>query len=158
MMLSMDTIVLEILNQAKSEGNQLLKHFIIQHPDKRVSEESNSVFVTCVSSENNLDGYDFTRFKDLVEILIVTKQRDYTLAINVIKTLSYEICRLIMENRDKFPNKPIIRNVNPEFNRDYVLTRGHILVEVVTDPFDFEVSDEMFDCVVSLFDEDIEVK
>ena len=123
-MLSADETILNILSEEKKNGNQLLKHFHIQHPSKRVAEESNSIFVATVSSENRLDGFDFSSFRDLVEILIVTKQKDYRKAITIIKTVSYEICRVIMDNRKEFPNRPVIRNINPEFNNDFILTRG----------------------------------
>ena len=76
-MLNVDETILQILQTEKKTGNQLLKHFHIQHPSKRVMEESNSIFVATVSSENNQDGFDFSSFRDLVEILIVTKQKDY---------------------------------------------------------------------------------
>lgn len=141
-MLSTDNIILEILNTEKQNGNPLLQDFHILHPSKRVAEESNSIFVACVSSENNLEGYDFTSFRDLVEILIVTKQLDYSKAIMLIKTITTEICRLILKNQRKFPNKPVIRNINPEYNHDYVLNRGHIMVECKTEPVSFEVNDE----------------
>ena len=143
-MLSTDEIILQILMDEKKAGNTLLQHFHIQHPSKRVAEESNSIFVACVSSENNLEGYDFNTFKDLVEILIVTKQVDYTKAINIIKTVSKEICRLIIKNQKKFPNKPTIRNINPEFNHDYVLNRGHIMIQCNTEPVSFDITDDEY--------------
>lgn len=152
-MLKTDEIILDILQTAKNDGNELLQHFLIQYPSKRIAEESNSVFVACVSSENNLDGFDFSSFRDLVEILIVTKQVEYHKAITIIKTISKEICRLIMTNLDKFPNKPVIRNINPEFNMDFVFTRGHIMVEVKTEPIDFDVTDDEYNiCNVILKD------
>lgn len=141
-MLSTDNIIMEILETAKQQGNNLLEDFHLSYPSEQVAEESNSIFVACVSSENNLTGIDFQTFTDLVEILIVTKQEDYNEAILVIKTITKLICKLILDNSSKFPNKPVIRNVNPEFNRDYVLTRGHIMVQVKTEPIDFTVSDE----------------
>lgn len=143
-MLDTDEIILNILNTAKTNGNQLLQHFHIQYPNKRIAEESNSIFIATVSSENNIDGFDFSTFTDLVEILIVTKQEDYRKAITIIKTVSREICNLIMQNKDKFPNKPVIRNINPELNMDFILTRGHLMVECNTEPVDFEVSDEEY--------------
>lgn len=154
-MLELDNIILEILTEAKQDGNQLLKHFLIQHPSKRVAEESNSIFVACISSENNIDGFDFSSFRDLCEILIVTKQNDYSKAIRIIKTVSTEICRLIMENTDKFPNKPTIRNINPEFNMDFILTRGHIMVQCNTDPITFDISDDEYS-ICELILEDID--
>ena len=143
-MLETDNIILNLLLEEKTNGNQLLKHFHIQYPNKRVAEESNSIFVASVSSENNIDGFTFSTFRDLVEILIVTKQKDYSKAIHIIKTISKEICRIIMTNTQEFPNKPIIRNINPEFNRDFVLTRGHIMVQVNTEPVDFELTDDEY--------------
>lgn len=141
-MLETDNIILKLLIDEKNNGNILLKHFHIQYPTKRVAEESNSIFVACVSSENNIDGFAFSTFRDLVEILIVTKQKDYDKAIKIIKTVSNEICRIIKKNVDKFPNKPTIRSINPEFNRDFVLTRGHIMIQCNTEAVTFEVSDE----------------
>ena len=58
-----------------------------------------------------------------------------------------------MSNLDKFPNKPVIRNINPEFNLDFVFTRGHIMVEVKTEPIDFDVTDSEYNiCNVILKD------
>lgn len=141
-MLSTDDIILQILRDAKNDGNGLLKYFHIQHPSNRIAQEDNNIFVACVSSENNIEGFEHSTFKDLVEVLIVTKQLEYEKAVLIIKNVSFEICRLIMENSNKFPNKPVIRNINPEFNKDYVLTRGHIMIQVNTAPIDFNVSDE----------------
>lgn len=153
-MLSTDETILNILQTEKKNGNKLLQHFLIQHPSKRVAEESNSIFVACVSSENREDGFEFSSFQDLVEILIVTKQKDYRKAITIVKTVCYEICKVIMQNRKEFPNKPVIKNVNPEFNRDYILTRGHILVQVNTNPVTFEITDEMYN-ICDIYLEDV---
>ena len=38
--------------------------------------------------------------------------------------------KLIYHNTDLFDNKPIIRNITPEYNRDFVLTRGHMMIQV----------------------------
>ena len=42
--------------------------------------------------------------------------------------------KLIYENNDLFDNKPIIRNITPEYNRDFVLTRGHLRIQVKSEP------------------------
>lgn len=158
-MLSTDSIILDILETAKLDGDSLLEDFHISYPSNQIAEESNSIFVACVSSESNLSGYDFESFTDLVEILIVTKQEDYEDAIFVIKTITKRICNLLMEERSKFPNKPVIRNINPEFNRDFVLTRGHIMVEVKTEPVDFDLTDEEIDiCGVILNNNKLDVE
>ena len=157
-MLETDEIILGILQTAKTNGNQLLKHFHIQHPNKRIAEESNSIFIATVSSENNIDGFTFSTFTDLVEILIVTKQKEYEKAITIIKTVSKEVCNLIMQNTDLFPNKPVIRNINPELNMDFVLTRGHIMVEVNTEAEDFNVSDEEYNICDLILDDGIDVE
>jgi len=157
-MLSVDNTILEILNTAKLEGNQLLQKFKIGYPDKRLAQENNCILVAVVSSENNLDGYDFNTFKDLVEILVVSKHKDNFKAIEIIKAISYEVCRLIVTNKDKFPNKPVIRNVNPYFDVDMILSRGQIMVQVITEPTDFLVSEADIENVCSLLSEDIEME
>lgn len=154
-MLSTDTQIIEILQKSKNEGNNLLKHFKIGYPTRELAQENNTILVACVSSENQLDGFDFDQFRDLVEILIITKQKDNHKAIKIIKTVSYEICKLIMSNSDLFPNKPIIRNINPFFDVNMVLTRGQVMVNVNTEPVDYDISPETYKNVELLLDEDI---
>ncbi len=133
-MLQSDEIILKILLKAQNDGNQLLNHFKIGYPSKQVVQESNSIFVGAVDSESNIEGFDFSSFTDLVEVLIVTKNRNYTEALKIIKTVAKEITKLIYENNDLFDNKPIIRNITPEYNRDFVLTRGHLRIQVKSEP------------------------
>ena len=130
-MLQLDETIVKILLKEKSDGNQLLKHFKIGYPSKNVVQESNSIFVGAVDSETNVEGYDFSTYTDLVEVLIVTKNRNYHESIKIIKIISKEIMKLIYKNIDLFDNKPIIRNITPEYNRDdFVLTRGHMMIQV----------------------------
>lgn len=157
-MLSTDDTILNILNTEKINGNKLLQHFKISYPDKNLAQENNCIFIAVVSSENQLNGFEFEQFKDLVEILVVTKQKDNLKGIKVIKTVSYEICKLIMEHRDEFPNKPVIRNINPYFDVNMILKRGQIMVQVNTEPVDFEISDDTIDHVCSIISEDIEIE
>lgn len=158
-MLASDCIILDILTKSKNEGNKLLKHFKIGYPTKELAQENNTILVACVSSENQLSGFDFEEFRDLVEILIVTKQEDNIKASKIIKTVSYEICRLIMKNMELFPNKPIIRNINPFFDVDMTLTRGQVMVNVNTEPVDFDLSEDIINEVCNLISEDnIEIK
>lgn len=157
-MLSTDNTILNILNEAKINGNRLLEKFKISYPDKRLAQENNCILVAVVSAENNLNGFEFEQFKDLVEILVVTKQKENEKAIKIIKTVSYEICRLIIENKDKFPNKPVIRNINPYFDVNMILSRGQIMVQVNTEPVDFGISDDTIDHICELISENIEVE
>ena len=78
-MLSTDSIILDILYSAKIEGNEILQKFKISYPDKQLAEENNTILVAVVSSENNLNSFDGQTFKDLVEILVITK---HTVATN----------------------------------------------------------------------------
>ena len=87
-MLNTDETILNILLDAKSEGNELLEYFKIYYPSNRVSEESNSIFIASVDSEAHTVAMDSQSFVDRVEVLIVTKNRDYQKAINIIKTVS----------------------------------------------------------------------
>ena len=143
-MLQSDEIILRILLKAKNDGNELLKHFKIGYPSKQVVQESNSIFVGAIDSESNIEGFEFSSFTDLVEILIVTKNRKYSEAVKVIKTIAKEITRLIYENNDLFDNKPVIRNITPEYNRDFVLTRGHLRIQVKTEPESLVPSEEEY--------------
>ena len=153
-MLNTDETILNILLTAKNNGNKLLKHFKISYPDKTLAEENNCILVAVVSAENNLTGFDSQTFKDLVEILVITKQKDNRKAIRIIKTVSKEICQLIMDNIDQFPNKPVIRNINPFFDVDLVLNRGQVMVQCNTAPFDWINTDGDIETVCNLLSED----
>ena len=143
-MLHSDEIILQILLKAKNDGNQLLQHFKIGYPSKKVVQESNNIFVGAVDSESNIEGYEFSSYTDLVEVLIVTKNRNYTESIKIIKIVAKEIAKLIYENLDLFDNKPIIRNLTPEYSKDFVLTRGHMRIQVKTEPESLVPSEEEY--------------
>ncbi len=140
-MLSSDETIYSILMGEKENGNEVLKHFQIMYPSKKVASESNSIFICVVSSELHTEMNDASEYKDLIEILITTKIKDYKRAIFTIKTVSKEIIRILKENVELFHIKPIIRNIAPEYNPNFVLNRGHIMVECLTD-FEKDESDE----------------
>lgn len=155
-MLSTDEIIVNILLNAKQKEHNLLKHFKIGYPSQLIAEESNSIFVASVDSESNGIGYEHQSFVDRVEVLIVTKNKDYQKAIQIIKTVSREIIRLVMANSEQFDNKPIVERVTPEYNRDFVLTRGHIMFRVNTNPDDFSIEDDYY-TVCQILTDDMEV-
>lgn len=156
MLLRTDEIIYNILKTAKDDGAKILEPYIIRYPSDVVMKESNAIYVATVDSESVTEGYDFSQYNDLVEILIVTKQRDYQKAIRVIKGTSRYIVGLIKQNKDKFPNSPVIRNITPEYNRNFVLTRGHIMVQVRTNPIDDNVSEDEQLAICEILLEDIE--
>lgn len=141
-MLATDEIILNILLDAKKEGNDLLQYFKINYPSNRVAEESNSIFVASVDAESNTIAFDGQSFVDRVEVLIVTKNRDYQKAISIIKTVSREVISLVMQQQELFTNKPIVERVTPEYDKDFVLTRGHIMFQVFTGIDNFDITEE----------------
>lgn len=154
-MLQSDETILNILLKAKNDGNELLKHFKIGYPSKQIVQESNSIFIASVDTENTDSGLDYLAFRDLVEVLIVTKNREYEEAVKIIKTVSKEIIRLINENETLFERRPVIRNITPEYNRDFVLTRGHIRIQVYNSE-SIDSEEEYRDCV-NILAEDTEI-
>ena len=158
MVLSTDEIIYNILTDAKeNEDNPMLEYFQIRYPSEYSLKESNAIFVGVVDSETYQEGNDFSTYKDLVEILIVTKKRDYLEAMTIIKTMSRYIVSLLKRKKHLFPNKPVIRNITPEYNHNFVVTRGHIMVQVVTQPEVDEIEEDEYECVCKLLLKDIEV-
>ena len=149
-MLSSDETIYSVLKKAKKDGNQVLEHFQIMYPSKKVASESNTIFIGVVSSEIHTEMNNASEYKDLIEILITTKIKDYKRAIFTIKTVSKEIIKILKENTDSFPFKPIIRNIAPEYNPNFVLNRGHIMVECLTDIETYENDEESIEKVCSI--------
>ena len=92
-MLSSDETIYSVLKKAKKDGNQVLEHFQIMYPSKKVASESNTIFIGVVSSEIHTEMNNASEYKDLIEILITTKIKDYKRAIFTIKTVSKEISK-----------------------------------------------------------------
>lgn len=152
-MLQTDERILKILLEEKKEGNKLLKHFKISYPNKKLAQQSNNIFVACVSYEENNKGFEHIEGKDLIEIVIVTKKVDnpkkkkdeYSDNKFIIKTVMKEIRRLLLsdKHRKTLKGKPIFRNVSPEYNSNYLFNRGHMLIELRTiedyDDFDSDI-------------------
>ena len=155
-MLSTDETILNILIDAKTEGNELLQYFKINYPSEKVSEESNSIFIATVDSESRTISMDSQAFVVRVEVLIVTKNREYTKAIDIIKTVSKEVISLVMKNSHLFPNKPVVERVTPEYSKDFVLTRGHIMFRVNTGMNDFDITEEKLR-ICQILTEDMDV-
>ena len=155
-MLSTDETILNILIDAKTEGNELLQYFKINYPSEKVSEESNSIFIASVDSESHTLAMDSQAFVDRVEVLIVTKNRDYQKAIDIIKTVSKEVISLVMKNSHLFPSKPVVERVTPEYSNDFVLTRGHIMFRVNTEIDDFDITEEKLR-ICQILTEDMDV-
>ena len=154
-MLSSDEIIYNILKNEQDNGNELLEHFHIQYPSKNVAEESNSIFVAVVSSEPSTEMLDSTEYRDLIEVLVVTKIKEYTDAVTVIKTTIREIIR-VLKNSTLFDVTPIIRNISADYNPDFVLNKGHIMVECLTEIDDI-TSEGQYKKVCEILINDIEV-
>ena len=133
-MLNVDEIIMNILLDAKKEGNPLISKFKLNYPSKKIAQESNSIFVATVNAEARDQGFEFATYLESAEILIVTKNKDYQTAMRIIKVVSREIIQLLLKNSGKFPNRPVMSNVTPEYNKDFVLTRGHIMVQCMGNP------------------------
>lgn len=155
-MLTSDEIIYNILTTAKEDGNPLLQHFHIKYPSKDVAREDNNIFVACVSSEPNNELFEATEYRDLVEVLVVTKIRDYKRAITVIKTVVKEIIRLI-KSSNEFQVRPVVRNIAPEYNPNFVLTKGHILIEVLTEIEDYNTESDVEKVCKIILKDNIEV-
>lgn len=170
-MLSTDEKIVEILLKEKYENdNPLLKHFKISYPDNTIAQMSNSIFVGVADYETKENGYDFDRGTDLVDILVVTKKRDnqgskksdkkiYSESKKIIKTVMLEIRRLLQkdENVTILGGLPRFRNITPEYSQNYVLNRGHMMLQLpVIDMI--EDNDEDLRCVCELLLENIEIE
>ena len=55
-----------------------------------------------------------------------------------------------MKNANKFPNKPVIRNINPYFDVNLTVTRGQIMVNVITEPVDFKIDKDTVENVCNI--------
>ena len=93
---------------------------------------------------------DFDAGTDLVDILVVTKKRPnkygkkldkliYDESKHIIKMVMLEIRRILRleENITILGGVPRFRNITPEYNRNFVINRGHMMVQLkVIDEFE----------------------
>lgn len=151
-MLQTDEKIMKVLLTEKRKGNKLLKHFKISYPNKNLAQQSNNIFVACVSYEEIGKGFEHFEGKDLVEIIVVTKKidnpkfmkDDYSDVKFIIKTVMKEIRRLLLSSEYKpiMKGTPTFRNISPEYGNNYLFNRGHMLIEMRTvDEYDEHDSD-----------------
>lgn len=157
-MLESDEIIYNILQEAKEDGDEVLKYFHLSYPNRRLAEENNCIYVGAVSSESLTEGFDFSQYRDLTEILITTKRVDYREALMLIKAVTRHIIRLIYKHQDRFNERPVVRTVNPEYNNQMVLNRGHILVQSVSPVMEDETDEDYVECVHEILNGEIEIQ
>ena len=167
-MLQTDEKIVEILLKEKVENNNpLLQHFKISYPNSSIAQESNTIFVGVADYEAGDNGFDFDAGTDLVDILVVTKKRPnkmgkktdkqiYDESKHIIKTVFLEIRRILQleENIQILGNKPRFRNITPEYSNNYVINRGHMMLQlkVIDEITDYS---EQFERVCNILLEDI---
>lgn len=167
-MLHTDELIVKILLDEKHQKeNPLLKHFKISYPDNTIAQESNSIYVGVADYEMGSNGFDFDEGTDLIDILVVTKKRPnkngkktdktiYNESKHIIKTVLLEIRRILQleENVQILGNMPRFRNITPEYNSNYIINRGHMMLQLkVIDDINENV--EEFERVCSILLEDI---
>ena len=155
-MLDTDTIILETLLNAQ-KTNPLLKHFEISYPNKSLMDEVNKIEVSCVSAENNVTGFEFESFTDLVEIVISTKKLSYNKSIRVIKSVAIEIRKELKKN-PYLAQRLVTRSISPLYEKGtFHIKKGHILFQFKTEPEKDELSEDEIDKICKILVEDIEV-
>lgn len=167
-MLQSDEKIVDILLKEKKEGNKLLQHFKISYPSDKVAEQSNTIFVGVADYQVTKEGFDFDEGTDLIDILVVTKKKDniknkkinknvYSESKFIIKMVLREIRKILYksENVQYLGSKPSIKNMTPEYNPNYVLNRGHMLVQIKVIDDNEDIEDEI-DCVCKILMGEIE--
>lgn len=142
----------ELIENQKTD--KLLKLFEIRLPDKQLAEESNSIYIASVDAEDHNSGLDFLQFRDMVEILIITKNLDYEDAVEVIRTVARRIIH-VLRNSKKFNNRLVFRNLTLEYSPGSMeLKRGHMLIQKVCDPEPDELTEAEYKKVCKIIMED----
>lgn len=170
-MLTTDEKIVEILMKEKVENNNpLLQYFKISYPNNTIAQMSNTIFVGVADYESKENGFEFDKGTDLVDILVVTKKMDnkgnkktdkqiYSESKKIIKTVMLEIRRILQkeENIEILGGLPRFRNITPEYSPNYVLNRGHMMLQLnVID--DIEYDSENIESVCSLLVENIDIE
>jgi len=156
-MLSTDTRILNALLESQKQGHELFKHYHINYPDKKLDDEINAIHVACVSAENNQALMDTSQsFTDLVEIIISTKKLSYEKAIQVIKTVTNEIIR-VLKNDEFLSQRLVVRNINPVYEKgNYLVKKGHIRLQFKTPAVKWVENKDEFEKVCKIIIKDNE--
>jgi len=157
-MLSTDTKILNALLESQKQGHELFKYYHINYPDKKLDDEINAIHVACVSAENNQALMDTSQsFTDLVEIIISTKKLSYEKAIQVIKTVTNEIIK-VLKNDAYLSQRLVVRNINPVYEKgNYLVKKGHVRLQFKTAPVNWVEHEETIEKVCKLIIKDDEV-
>ena len=142
--------IYKLLKEAQQDDD-VLKHFNIQFPNRRIAESSNSIFIGLSEARADERTHQSQFYEELIDIIIVTKQKKYFEASKIYDAVTNIILRILRESdlyEDRLNWTSFKHQYNPQTNE---LQLSELLISIRNDEqFNQDLQDDMKDFNVDI--------
>ena len=135
--------IYKLLKEAQAE-DEVLKRFNIQFPSRRIAESSNSIFVGLSEVRATERTHQSQHYEELIDIIIVTKQKKYFEASKIYDTVTDKILKVLRSSdlyEDRLNWTSFKHQYNPQTNE---LQLSELLISIRSDEeFNLELSESI---------------
>ena len=124
--------IYKLLKEAQAEDD-LLKHFKIQFPSRRIAESSNNIFIGLSEVRATERTHQSQNYEELIDIIIVTKQKKYLEASKIYDAVTNKILQILRESdlyEDKLNWTSFKHQYHPQTNE---LQLSELLINISSD-------------------------
>ena len=149
--LTSDILIFNILNNSSDE---FIKEFNIKFIDKSVpAEESNTIYIANMDLEINKETFNSTEYTALVNIFVKTKNTDYLVGSQYLRTVVKHIKNVLKENVTCKRRHIRFKNITYEYGSVYTLKGLHMILQLN----EHESNSKDADIITQMQLEDLEV-
>lgn len=140
-MFDIDYKILSFLLAKQNEGDAILEQFKIQFPSKRISHDSNSIFIGLAESTATDRTHESQYYNNLVDIIITTKNKEYIKAIKIFRAVSKRVISLLRQSKE-FSDSFNVVSFIPKYDEATLVLKQADLLLSFESLEEFNITDE----------------
>ena len=120
-----------IYNLLKNSDDPFINEFNIKFIDRSVpAEESNTIYIANMELQTRKESFHNVEYTALVNIFVKTKQTDYLLGSQYLRTVVKHIKSLLLSNVTCRRRHLAVRNIQYEYGSTYTLKGLHMILQL----------------------------
>lgn len=140
-MFDIDYKILSFLLAKQNEGDAILEQFKIQFPSKRISHDSNSIFIGLAESTATNKTHESQYYNNLVDIIITTKNKEYVKASKIFRAVSKRVISLLRQSKEFSDSFNVVSYI-PKYDESTLVLKQADLLLSFESLEEFNITDE----------------
>lgn len=140
-MFDIDYKILSFLLAKQNEGDAILEQFNIRFPSKRISQDSNSIFIGLAESTATDRTHESQYYNNLVDIIITTKNKEYVKASKIFRAVSKRVISLLRQSKE-FSDSFNVVSFIPKYDEATLVLKQADLLLSFESLEEFNITDE----------------